>query len=274
MKKTRRTALTQAQREHFRRRGFVRLEGCFTAADAKPWADDAWRRLGLDPERPETWPGKRAALPGESAVRVCDFAPKACAAILEIVGGPDRLVEGDRFTLSNSFVIQFPLLEPTPWEPPSAANLSNWHIDGDVGKRFLDSPEPGLLMWALWSDARPRGGGGTYLACDSVPLIARHLKDHPEGVTKFELPTKTIITGCKDFFEFSGRAGDVVLAMPYMMHKESVNHSKRARLLSARAIGLREPLDLNRADPREFSLIERTLLSGLGLERLDFRRTA
>jgi hypothetical protein len=37
---------------------------------------------------------------------------------------------------------------------------------------------------------------------------------------------------------------------------------------------LREPMNFNRVDPDDFSLIERATLHGLGVERYDFRPTA
>jgi hypothetical protein len=98
--------------------------------------------------------------------------------------------------------------------------------------------------------------------------------NHPEGTTKFEVPVARIIAGGKDFFEFTGKAGDVVLAHPLTLHAESHNFSKRPRFLTARTIELSAPMNFNRADPGEFSLIERATLRALGRERLDFRRSA
>ena len=37
---------------------------------------------------------------------------------------------------------------------------------------------------------------------------------------------------------------------------------------------LKEPMNFNRADPADFSLVELAVLKGLGVERLDFRPTA
>ena len=57
-----------------------------------------------------------------------------------------------------------------------------WHKDGDFFRHFLDSPEQGLLTFVLWSDIEPRGGG-TFVAADSVPVVARTLAAAPGGRT-------------------------------------------------------------------------------------------
>jgi len=264
--------LTAAQVEHFLRRGFVRVPGCFSAAAAKPWVDAAWARLGADPADTKTWPGPRDFYEGDQNVRIADFAPKAWEAICGLLGGAERIERAEWLSWSNSFVIRFPRRGGS-WEPPSTTYPGDWHLDGDREKRFLDSPEIALLAWAIWNDV-PERGGGTYLACDSVPRVAEHFARHPEGVAKTEVPLRPIIGLCRDFAQFTGRVGDVVLAMPQMIHTESDNVSDRARFLTARIVALREPLNFARADPREFSVVESAVLAGLGAKRLDFRRAA
>jgi hypothetical protein len=58
-----------------------------------------------------------------------------------------------------------------------------------------------------------------------------------------------------------------------MLHASSSNHSGKARFMTNPPLVLRDHMNLNRKDPREFSLLERTTLHALGIERLDFQPT-
>ncbi|MDE2491504.1 MAG: hypothetical protein KGM24_11690 [Elusimicrobia bacterium] len=266
-------ALTGAQIRTFIETGWLRLDACFDAAAARPWIDAAWRTLGADPERPETWPPDGEAMRGDRNARIADFAPKLWDAICGLLGGPERVAGGRELSWSNSFVIRSPCADPSRWQPPSPRSRCGWHLDGGDAPRWLDSPEYGLAIWALWSDVAPRGGG-TYLAFDSVPPVLRELRSHPEGIGRLRMPLQDIVRACRDVREFTGRLGDVIVALPHVVHAESVNLSKRPRLLTARMVPLAAPLDFARRDPADFSVVERSILSMLGVERLSFRRRA
>jgi hypothetical protein len=60
---------------------------------------------------------------------------------------------------------------------------------------------------------------------------------------------------------------------PYMLHATSQNVLRDGRLITNPPITLREPMRFDRTDPGEFSAVERAVLDGLGVDRLDFRRT-
>ena len=63
-----------------------------------------------------------------------------------------------------------------PARPPAAGG---WHKDGSFFRHFLDSREQGLLTIVYWSDVEPQGGG-TFIAPDSIKVVARYLAEHPE----------------------------------------------------------------------------------------------
>jgi hypothetical protein len=154
------------------------------------------------------------------------------------------------------------------WDPPSS-RVSGWHKDGDFFRHFLDSPEQGLLVIVVWSDIAPQGGG-TFIAADSVPVVARYLAEHPEGVLVDDIPFAELVASCTDFVEITGRAGDVVLLHPFVLHAVSQNALRIPRFITNPPIALREPLGFDRDDP---SLVEQAVLRGLGVPRLDFRAT-
>ncbi len=140
-------------------------------------------------------------------------------------GGADR----PRATWGNGFIANYGFGRDREWQA-SSADVPGWHVDGDSFLHFLDSPEQGLLIVAIFSDIHPKGGG-TYIACDSVPLVARYLAEHPEGVEPNGFPCKDIIRRCRDFREATGKAGDVFLLHPFMLHTSSYNHRPEARLM-------------------------------------------
>jgi ectoine hydroxylase-related dioxygenase (phytanoyl-CoA dioxygenase family) len=159
-----------------------------------------------------------------------------------------------------------------PWQPPSPQS-KGWHKDGSYFRHFLDSREQALLTIVLWSDMRHEGGG-TFIAPDSVRLIARYLAERPEGVPANDFNYEALISQCSRFEELTGEAGDFVILHPFMLHASSQNTLRRPRFMSNPPIVLKEPMNLNRANPAEFSLLERATLHYLGLERLDFRPRA
>ena len=259
--------LTDDEVDHFVRHGYVVVEHCFDPASAREWIDRAWVRFGVDRDAPEQWVEKRIQLATLESVDARDFAPTAWAAAVQLLGGEDRVDLPWRW--GDGFIANLGVGDDRPWQPPSA-DVAGWHKDGDFFRHFLDLPEQGLLTLVLWTDMHHRGGG-TFVAADSVPVVARHLAEHPEGVlpTHFDYPA--LLARCQDFRELTGDAGDVVLMHPYMLHATSQNVIRDGRLITNPPIALRAPMRFDRADPADLSPVERGVLHGLGLERLEFR---
>jgi hypothetical protein len=261
--------LTEDEVAHFLERGHVVLHDCFPRELAEEWKALAFRRLGYDPHDSSTWEKGRIHMPTMTRVPMGEFAPRAWAAACELLGGEERVVPG--CTIGDGFIVNFHDRAEQPWQAPSAQS-PGWHKDGDFFRHFLDSPEQGLLTLVIWSDIDPRGGG-TFVACDSVGPVARYLADHPEGVLPTAFPTREIVSQCRDFIECTGRAGDIVLLHPFILHASSPNPSGRPRFLTNPPIHLKEPMRFDRPRGEEFSLVERAVLQGLGVERLEFRAT-
>ncbi len=262
--------LTDEQVEHFLERGHVTLRGCFPREVAREWTNRAFVRLGYDRNDAATWQEKRIHMPSLEHVDVKEFAPAVWDAACDLLGGEERIQQPYRW--GDGFICNLGIGADRAWEPPSA-QVKGWHKDGDFFCHFLDSPEQGLLTLVLWTDIAPQGGG-TFVACDSVPVVARFLAEHPEGVRPNEFDFKELVGQCHDFIEATGEAGDVVLLHPYVLHATSQNHGGLARLITNPPIHLREPMNFNRADATDFSLVERAVLRGLGVEKLDFVPTA
>jgi hypothetical protein len=260
------SVLTEEQVESFLARGHVTIPQCFTREDAQPWLDEAWIRLGYDPDDPTTWTESRVHMPSRRHVEVRRFAPKAWRAACELLGGEERIEQP--YTWGDGFIVNLGLGADREWEPPSRAS-TGWHKDGDFFRHFLDSPEQGLLTLVLWSDIEPRGGG-TFVAADSVAPVARLLAATPAGILPDDFDYDDLISQCDDFVETTGRLGDVVLLHPFVLHAVSQNH-RGPRFITNPPIALREPMRFDRADPAEHSLVERAVVRALGVERFAFR---
>ena len=65
-----------------------------------------------------------------------------------------------------------------------------------------------------------------------------------------------------------------MLLHPYILHSASNNPSGRPRFITNPNVSLAEPMNFNRDDPAEHSLVELAVLRALDVERLDFRPTA
>lgn len=276
--------LTDDQVASFLEKGYLVVKECLDPHLAARLTDRAFERLGYDRHDQSTWTTDIVWMDRETTFPVAEVAPKAWAAVCDVVGGEERIedrtrtIESKHFTTINSFewsdafVANFYRGADRPWDPPSAS-VEGWHKDGSFFRHFLDSPEQALLTIVLWSDVHHRGGG-TFIAPDSVRVVARFLADHPEGVHPRDIPRDELIRQCTEFEELTGEVGDFIIMHPFMLHASSQNVLRTPRFITNPPILLKEPLNLNRPDPADFSLLERATLGYLGVDRLEFRPTS
>ncbi len=260
-------SLSDEQIQHFIDYGFIQLTGCFDRDFAYQWTEEAFGRLGYDANNPATWEKPIVHMPADSYVNVREFAPKAWHAMAQLLGGEERMQDDLRW--GNGFIVNFSLGAEREWVPPSP-EAGGWHKDGDFFWHFLDSPEQGLLVIVIWRDIAPQGGG-TFMAPDSIKPVARYMLENRSGIHPFEGAFSSYIDQCHDFREATGKAGDVILMHPYMLHASSQNHSGKARFITNPPVALKEPMNFNRENPADYSPVERAVLNALGVERLDYQ---
>ncbi len=275
--------LNDEQVQSFLDNGYLVVKDCLDLAVAQSWIGQAYDRLGYTKDDRSTWEKDIIWMDHKNQMPVRELAPKAWGALMDVIGGEERLetqvmkIESAHFTTidssiwSDAFIVNFHRGSDKPWQAPSA-NVKGWHKDGSYFRHFLDSREQALLTVVLWSDMLHKGGS-TFVAPDSVRVIARYLAEHPEGVNPRDFNFQSLISQCTRFEEITGKAGDFVILHPFMLHASSQNVIGVPRFMSNPPIVLREPMNLNRANPSEFSLLERATLHYLGLERLDFQPT-
>jgi hypothetical protein len=273
--------LTAEQRQHFIEHGYVRVPGCLDPDLAQRWTAEAYTRLGYDPNDRSTWAEEIVWMDRNHIAAIKDISPKAWGALGDVVGGAERIdtrimeIESKHFTTidstewSDAFIVNFRRGADKPWMKPSV-EAGGWHKDGSFFRHFLDSREQGLLTIVYWSDVAHKGGG-TFIAPDSIKHVARFLADHPEGVNGHDCGA--LINQCEEFEEVTGEVGDFIILHPYMLHASSNNHSQTVRFMTNPPVVLKEPLNFNRENSDDFSLIELATLHGLGVDRYDFRPT-
>ncbi|KAJ3051326.1 hypothetical protein HK097_007684 [Rhizophlyctis rosea] len=280
MTRTYRT-ITPDQISHFLSHGWVRIPSAFTPSNAQKWTKDLWTRLGYDPLDKSTWTQNRINMPHHSEEDIRTFAPKAWDAICDLVGGEQRIETPCMW--SDGFIVN---LGTDEWErdykegkPLDPKELDNWHVDGDFFVHFLDSREQGLLVIPLFTDILPNGGG-TMISPDGIGIIARHLRDNPQGVTPRMAPLgkedqwqygkelgwyiHNVKNNCQNFAEMTGNLGDVILLHPFMFHSASRNRLRRPRVITNPPVSLKEPFNYDRPNREEYSLVEEKTLRELG----------
>lgn len=269
--------LTEAQKEHFRTTGWLKLSNCFTKDQAEWVTKDVWTRLGMDPNDKSTWK-QVTNMPHHRTFDASEYAPKAWAAICELCGGEDRVAPESK-EWRDSLIVNLGSEEYEGTEP-DPKELGIWHVDGDFFVHYLDSPEQGLLVIPLFTDIVP-GGGGTYICPEAMAGVARHLYEHTDGVSPRMVPRddpdfskeknldwfNELARSCGDFVEAHGEVGDVYLLHPLMLHSASRNPLRRLRIITNPPVFLNQPHVFDRADG-SYNLVEQATLRLLGVESL------
>ena len=281
--------LTHDQAWHFVTRGFVRVPGAFSRTFAAEVCQSAWdemrREHGVDQHDPDTWrkPFGMRGMPGYIRTKgtgrrlnLKADARRAFAAQMDALGGADRLPDnGDRLSWDDAAIGNIGVPGGPEWQPP-AAQQPGWHKDGWHFRHFLDSPEQGLLTVPVMSDILPKSGG-TFFAVDSIAPVARLLAHnpaglHPDSVQGSGYLIPGLIEQCSNFEELTAEAGDVVLVHPFVLHRVSVNASRRERFIKNVAVVTAEPMRLNRGptavaasatSDQGYSLVELAVLHAL-----------
>ena len=145
--------LTQDQIDHFMEHGYLRLESCFSHAKASEWTETVWTRLGMSATDKTTWTQERINMPFHRSEHCRTFAPKAWAAICELLGGEDRVDDDWSGFWRDTLIVN---LGKDEYEGTTyhASELKEWHVDGDFFMHYLDSPEQGLLVIPIFTDIK------------------------------------------------------------------------------------------------------------------------
>jgi len=247
--------LTEVQLEEFARDGIVRIPAAFAAKDAARMRHVLWHELaeryGMLPADRGTWtpvrPTKLVATKKDRAADAILGPPLRSA--LDQLFGPAGWKEPPH---QGQVLVTLPTGES--WSVPHR----QWHTDAG-----FDLPPDELVavkVWALLGDLEP-GGGGTPQVAGSHRVIARYLNTTSERdlstvrdqvlashswflhLTRedrsraAELMAEADLDGIPvRVVELTGRAGDVYLTHPWILHSIAPNARDTPRMMRSRMI--------------------------------------
>ncbi|HEY7107218.1 MAG TPA: phytanoyl-CoA dioxygenase family protein [Acidimicrobiia bacterium] len=252
--------LTPEQRARFDASGIVKIDGAFSADEAAAMRDVVWRELhrryDIDRHDRSTWHRHPpTGLKGSKTSRA--FAP--------VMGEPTRRVLDDVFGPGSwqppkhygQVLVTMPGGEP--WRVPGR----NWHADF----QYHGPAEPpfAVKVWALFGDVEP-GAGGTPQLVGSHRLVARYLDGRSHGEREYKrvrdgflrshpwLRALTVDDGDPDrnarfmredadvdglparVVECTGKAGDIYVTHPWVMHSIAANAGAQPRFMRSLAL--------------------------------------
>ncbi|THX13903.1 hypothetical protein D6D13_03430 [Aureobasidium pullulans] len=282
-------SLSEEQKQHFLEHGFIKLENCFSLEDeqCKKLMDlHLPRHHNAIPMRdfcPKAWSAICELCGGEDRIDTSTSPENALSVIndgfIVNVGSKADALKWTQASSPNTSS-NSDNLTPAQKELLDPHDRDNWHVDGDFFHHFLDSKEQALLPIVLFGDIKV-GGGGTMICPDAIATMAKHLAAHPEGL----MPDMTCIEGretpykdfdhgffdqavkgvLKDRFKTAtGKAGDVYLLHPLMVHSAAPNYLREPRFITNPPVALKEPFNFDRQDGSTYSLVEQKTLQALG----------
>lgn len=237
--------LSAEQVEQFVDDGFVHVRSAFPADVAARCRDEIWAALDEDPDDASTWtrPVVRLTGFGTAPFREAATTPALHAAFDQLVG-PGRWVRRDGL---GTIPVRFPV-DADPGD-------DGWHLDanfaGAQGEPRVDLRLHGraLLMLFLFTDvgdhdAPTRIRAGSHL---DVPPFLRDAGD--DGREWFALCGDVVPASAhRSEVLATGRAGDVYLCHPFLVHAAQRHAGTRPRPLAQPPLHPAGPIDLTGGD--------------------------
>jgi hypothetical protein len=248
--------------DDFRTDGFVVLRGAVAPGVVQACLqviESELRSRGVDLEDRNTWT--------EPVVRfVCPEGPAFAAAgtSAPLWETYDQLLGPDRWIRRQGVGGTIPVRFPSTKDPGDAG----WHIDGSyrVGTEFwvnVNSRQRGLLALFLFTEVGEEDAP-TEIIVGSHLEVPRVLAPHRaegmfSGAVAERLPP-SVFNRPRAFA--TGRAGDVYLCHPFLVHRATWPHrGNTPRILAQPEIGIHEPFALQSG--RDVCAVERAILDGL-----------
>jgi hypothetical protein len=158
--------------EHFRKFGWIRVRGAFSADDAAAMCADIWgalAKVGILHDHPSTWTKTRPEhlqhLKSNPVFRAIG-SDRTIGAIKDVLEGQPLRMPKDW----GAFFLHFPT--GGEWNVPN----TGWHMDGNYTGRL--QPPCGVLIHAMLTEVGPRCGG-TNIISASHRLVHKWFKENP-----------------------------------------------------------------------------------------------
>ena len=229
--------------------GFVALRGAFDADIAAACRAVIWGELsahGVRRDDRRTWT--------EPVIRVdCRDAPPmvAAAASPTLVAACDLLIGAGRWT-TPAPAVGGPVRFPTEQYPGDAG----YHIEGNRwgGDEYwadIRSRGRGLTAFFLYSDVGPDDAPTRLIRGSHLfipPILARSGEDGMAGSAAADLLQPSVL--CRSVVHCTGRAGDIYLCHPFMVHTATWPHrGDRPRMIGQPGIAVPEGFRTDGSDP-------------------------
>jgi hypothetical protein len=241
----------------FLRDGYVVIRGAFDADIAGACRARIWDSMagqGIREDDPATWPplAEPGGLAGEP------FAAAGSSRVL--AGACDELIGPGRWTspvaCGGAVVVRFP--------SEDRAN-AGYHIEGSYdgpGGYWVNvrSKARGLLALFLFSDVG-RDDAPTRLVCGSHLAVPRFLAPYGEAGTRADAEFWPSSTLCLPVAHATGRAGDIYLCHPFIVHTATWPHrGTKPRMIAQPAVHVGDGFAIDGSDP---SPVARAIVAGL-----------
>lgn len=232
--------LTRAQKEEFKRNGFLVLEGGIDESLALEARDAVWDAIPEARDDPSTWTAGEYRNANDELDDPTPFEEidrQAFEYVADLVGDEHLSPPGNLMQVQLRFPSGDDLTDPTATQPSDR----NGHVDG-FGQ-YSDTGEVGyttMAAVAYLDRVQPRGGGFTVWP-GSHRILERFFQDHPVE-TLGELGSRPAaidgdgwdldgrLQDQLDPFEISGDAGTLVLWHGKLLHTAGVNHGPNVRV--------------------------------------------
>lgn len=228
----------------FVRDGFVRLEQAVPAEVVTACVDLLWAHIDAEPHDPSTWtrPVHWIGTMGQPPFAEAARAPALLDALDALVGPGRWQPRGEL----GAFPLRFPHVE----EPDDAG----WHIEGSYtppGESTyytnVHSSERALLALFLFTDV-DEANAPTRIRVGSHFDVPRVLRRHGDRGASGEVlaPEVDRASVHRPVALATGRAGDVFVCHPFLVHAAQPHHGTRPRFMAQPCI---QPADEHRERP-------------------------
>lgn len=246
-------ALTEKEVEDFIRDGFLVVREAFPRDLAGEIVDLVWQEAPIDRHDRSTWSKARHTI---ERTFVNDTTRRLYTE--RIHHAFDDLLGEGRYPLTEQLgysLINLPGFDSQPWRG------QGWHVDGAHFHHHVHSKEQGLVGLFLFTDIFPEGGG-TAVRPGSHRIVAKLLQEaEPNGLSCTELAVQTASAAEHlPVLEVTGEAGDMVVMHPFTYHGSSSNCGDRVRIAANICIQLHEEMNLQRANPDDYSPVEKAIV--------------
>jgi len=246
--------------DNFIANGFIAVQGAVSPEIVRACVQSLENELsarGVDPRDPITWkkPVVRFACPEGPEFAAAGTSPALCEVYDQLLG-PDRWIR--REGIGGTVPVRF----PSTTDPGDAG----WHFDGsyDVGGQWwanVQSRGRALLALFLFTDVGERDAPTEILVGShlDVPRLLAPFGERGVFHGDVELQRSTLR---RPSVRATGRAGDVYVCHPFLVHRATWPHlGTEPRMLAQPAIDHHHPFALREDGP--VCAVERAILQGL-----------